>query len=330
MSSVNGINGTSPIFAEMGTYNKPKIAATNVSESKPDTFEKQAPADGSKSKKKKLIIAGAAIGVAAIAAIIFFKRGGNGGNLVKKVKDSVPSSPNVPTSPSIPTPPTPPAPPVPPVNLTPIVNAEQTIKAVSEEVQTQVVKPVTKEVVSNISSYPDTFEGKFARLKDDFIIPLKESKPMPQGVLFYGPSAEANEVVMEDFIKTLGDEGVVINRLPKFENMDFLDYAEIISNSIEEAKKMFEKTKQRTAIVIKNLNSIALNRNTNPESIPTVASLLEFENTKNNGLTWITDSIDAKVIDAAVQRAGRIDRKFPISPKDVLQKGEQIVKNIVG
>lgn len=327
MSSVNNVNGTSPIFAEMGTYNKPQIAATNVGESKPDTFEKQTPADESKSKKKKLIIAGAAIGAAAIAAIIFFKRGGNGGNLVKKVKDSIPTSPSVPTTPNIPTPP--PAP-IPPVNPTPVVNAEQVIKAVSEEIQTQVAKPAVKEVVSNISSYPNTFEEKFARLKDDFIKPLKESKPMPQGVLFFGPSAEANEVVMEDFIKTLSDEGVVIKRLPKFENMDFENFAGIISNSIEEAKKAFEKTQQRTALVIKNLNSIAQNRSTNPEFTPTVAALLEFENTKNNGLTWITDSINAKAIDTAIRRAGRIDIKFHVSPEDVLQKGEQVVKNIVG
>ncbi len=327
MSSVNSINGTSSIFAEMGTYNKPQIAATNVSESKPDTFEKQTPPDESKSKKKKLIIAGAAIGAAAIAAIIFFKRGGKGGSLVKKVKDSVPSSPNIPTSPSIPTPP---VLPVPPVNPTPIVNAEQTIKAVSEEVQTQIVKPETKEIVSNVLPNPKTFEEKFTQLKNDFINPLKESKPMPQGVLFYGQNAEANEVVMEDFIKTLSDEGVVINRLPKFENMNFEDFAGIIISGIEQAQKAFEKTKQRTAIVIKNLNSIALNRNTNPESIPTVAALLEFENTKNNGLTWITDSINPKAIDSAIIRAGRIDRKLQIPAEEVLQKGEQVVKNIVG
>lgn len=137
------------------------------------------------------------------------------------------------------------------------------------------------------------------------------------GVCFWGVDSIGKKEKMEEFIKSLSDSGYVIKRMPVVEEVtaeSIENFSVVTEKAIDEAEALFKETGKRTAIIVKNLDKVAQDRNKNPLMSTSVSTLLRFEQCINRGYTWVSDAVNVKSIDPAVLRAGRLGNKILCPP----------------
>lgn len=162
----------------------------------------------------------------------------------------------------------------------------------------------------------ETSKKEFIKKYKDTLLGYSNSQSgyYPTGVCFYGPDSILKDNAIETFVGDLESCcDFRIKRIP--DNIDGNDVTLAIADTINDAKKHFKKTNQRTVIVVKNLDKIAQDRNLTIENIGTVSTLLaEIPNGRKDGFTWISAAKDMTKVDPAVRRAGRIDNKILCPP----------------
>ena len=133
------------------------------------------------------------------------------------------------------------------------------------------------------------------------------------GICFYGPDSIGKEKALEGFITDLSKADYKIVRIPRANEASIKEIKLTISRAIKEAEETFKTTNQRTAIIVRDLETIAQDRNIDPVN-NAVAPLLKTEKCSDRGFVWISETKEFDVVDIALRRAGRMDHKMPIKP----------------
>lgn len=137
------------------------------------------------------------------------------------------------------------------------------------------------------------------------------------GVCFWGVDSIGKKEKMEEFIKSLSDSGYVIKRMPVVEEVtteSIENFSAVTGKAIDEAEALFKETGKRTAIIVKNLDKVAQDRNKEPLMSGGVSVLQRFERCFDRGYTLVSDAVNIKSIDSAVLRAGRLSNKILCTP----------------
>lgn len=136
------------------------------------------------------------------------------------------------------------------------------------------------------------------------------------GICFFGPNSRAKEEAITSFVGELAEAGYEIKHTPRANSTDFNSIYNTLCGYIREAKSLFQREKKRTAIVIRDLDQLAPR---DSSEVPTsITGLLKAhgEHTKEKGLLFVTEAVNAKKVDQAVIRPGRMDTKLLIKPFD--------------
>lgn len=137
------------------------------------------------------------------------------------------------------------------------------------------------------------------------------------GVCFWGVDSIGKKEKIEEFIKLLSDSGYVIKRMPVVEEVtaeNIENFTVVTEKAINEAGALFKETGKRTAIIVKNLDKVAQDRNKNPLTMTSVSVLQRFERGVERGYTWVSDAVNVKSIDNSILRAGRLGNKILCTP----------------
>ncbi len=133
------------------------------------------------------------------------------------------------------------------------------------------------------------------------------------GVCFYGPDSKGKEQIFEGFIQELKDAGYKIERAPREKESTIENINNTIAKLIKEAETRYKNTKERTAIIVRDLDKIAPDREIDAINNAS-AALLGTEKCREKGFTWISEAVDYTKIDTAIRRPGRIDQDIIVKP----------------
>ena len=133
------------------------------------------------------------------------------------------------------------------------------------------------------------------------------------GICFYGPDSLGKESLIEGFIQDLSGANYKIERMPRAKDVSIQELETRISKAIEEAENNYKTTNQRTAIIVRDLDSIAKDRKIAPTN--TVAgALLNVDGCGDRGFAWIAEAKNFDEIEPALMRRGRLDHFIPSKP----------------
>ena len=135
-----------------------------------------------------------------------------------------------------------------------------------------------------------------------------------QGVNIMGPDCQGKEQLMSEIIKELSEGGYHITHIPRFKNGNYDEILDALCKAMEASKELFTQKGERTAIIVRDLQDIAVDRNLNHPSHPVVAQLLHTEHAIKDGYVWISESKYSKTLDRAVIRHGRTDTQILAKP----------------
>lgn len=146
------------------------------------------------------------------------------------------------------------------------------------------------------------------------------------GVVFAGADSVGKETTIENFIKTLSDNGFEIKRAQRVgNNTVFEDIACEIENYMNEAEELFKNTQKRTAIVVRDADRIAKERKIATEEVYSVISVLQdCEYAIERGYTLVLEAVNYSDIDRSLKRSGRVDEFMLCRPR--LEESKQIWK----
>ena len=151
------------------------------------------------------------------------------------------------------------------------------------------------------------------------------------GVSFFGPESANKTTVKEGFIKELSKAGYQIERMPELQNSSIEDIGYQIDKAIKEAKNRFETQGKRTAIIIKELDKIAPDRQ-ETKIYKAARPLLNYmQDCSKKGFTVVADEYNVLKVDTAVARPGRfslhiLTKPLENEPKEVWQKYIDFIK----
>ena len=167
----------------------------------------------------------------------------------------------------------------------------------------ETIKPVDKPVDKVVNAQ----ENRINIVKD-FLLPKDGLDVGARGICFFGPDSTGKEKAIEDFVKILEDGGYKIDKIPRADEMEKMELAGFISKKINEAENLFKETKQRTALIVRDMDVLGLDRTKAPEGFnPVVSALLSTENCDQKGFAWVWEAKNPKVVDPALLRPGRTD-----------------------
>ena len=167
----------------------------------------------------------------------------------------------------------------------------------------EAIKPVDKSAEKVVNAQENR-----VKIAKDFLLPKDGLDVGARGICFFGPDSIGKEKAIEDFIKILEDGGYKIDRIPRADEMEKMELAGFISKKINEAENLFKETKQRTALIVRDMDVLGTDRTKTPEGFnPVVSALLSTENCDQKGFAWVWEAKTPKVVDPALLRSGRTD-----------------------
>ncbi len=135
------------------------------------------------------------------------------------------------------------------------------------------------------------------------------------GVCFYGPDSIGKEQAMTKFLEDIKQAGYAIEKAPRASEASSRNIGGKISELIKQAEQRFINTKQRTAIVVRDLDRIAMERTINDGSASgAVSALINMQDCRKKGITWISEAVDISKVDPAITRMGRMEHKILVRP----------------
>ncbi len=142
------------------------------------------------------------------------------------------------------------------------------------------------------------------------------------GICFYGPDSIGKEQAITKFIEDIKHAGYKIENAPRTSEASSRDIGGKISELIKQAEQRFINTKQRTAIVVRDLDKIAMERTINDGSASgAVSALINMQDCRMKGIACISEAVDITKVDPAVARAGRMEYKILTRPSVQDSKG---------
>lgn len=283
----------------VSNLNKQAPQSIKLPESKPDTFNGKTV--NKSNKNKKLLIAGITVGIAACIAFVYRKNISDFLKnqikpLFKRTKDNVPEA-------------------VQEVKNIQTTQATTSIKKADTIDYKKLLESTNLPAELENLKENKTAKDEFAKTYKDALVAYSKIQDgsYPTGVCFYGADSALKGNALETFVSDL--ESCCDFKISRIsEEIDRKDITRAIVDAINDAKQHFKKTNQRTAIVVKNLDKIAQDRNVTTENIGIISALLEVQNAGKDGYTWISEAKDIRKIDSAILRSGRIDRKILCPP----------------
>ena len=171
--------------------------------------------------------------------------------------------------------------------------------------------------VKNFEPSPQTITGEMIENAKTFLInDVKTTgEASVNGVCFYGPDSIGKEEAIKGFLGSLQDAGYKIEHAPRAKEKPLNEISSAIVNLIQQAEERFSKTKQRTAIVVRDLDQIASDRNLSSGTTScVVSSLIKMQDCRKRGFTWISEAVDITKADNAVTRMGRMEHQIVTIP----------------
>lgn len=184
------------------------------------------------------------------------------------------------------------------------------------------VKPSVSGIENSAKSQTNHLQERAERSINDakhFLIDDAKNKNSNSygGVCFWGVDSIGKKEKIEEIIKSLSDSGYVIKRMPVVEEVtaeNIENFTVVTEKAINEAEALFKETGKRTAIIVKNLDKVAQDRNKNSLTMTSVSVLQRFERGVERGYTWVSDAVNVKSIDNSILRAGRLGNKILCTP----------------
>ncbi len=180
-------------------------------------------------------------------------------------------------------------------------------------------KGITESLIDNAKSF----------LIDDV---KKNGEASANGICFYGPDSIGKEKYISDFIQDLSNAGYQIEQAPRASEASVQTIGDKIGTMISEAKERFGASGKRTAIIVRDLDKIALDRRDgNDPSV--VRALLETQNARKQGFAWIAEAVDPSKVDTAIRRTGRMEHNIITRPafedtKEVWSEYIELIKRL--
>ena len=180
-------------------------------------------------------------------------------------------------------------------------------------------------------NYRESFTKHLVTTKQ---VPVKgcELSPSYNGAMVYGPSSRGKEKLFEELVQELADADYKIVRMPFGKEATVTEVDRAFYKAIEEAEAHYKATKQYTAIIVRDMNKLAPDRNINNPEI--ASSLFETNKCAQRGYVWLSEAKTLDGLDPAPIRGGRIEWKMPAKPLpdepiDVWDEYIDIVKKFV-
>lgn len=143
----------------------------------------------------------------------------------------------------------------------------------------------------------------------------EEGTATANGISFYGPDSLGKEQAINSLLESLQQAGYKVEHAPRAKDAPSKTIGGVIRKLEKEAENRFNETKQRTVIVVRDLDKIALERRLEkPEASGAVAALLDMDRCRYRGFSWIGEAVDLDKVDYAVLRPGRLDHNIPARP----------------
>ncbi len=144
-------------------------------------------------------------------------------------------------------------------------------------------------------------------------------------VSFFGPDSANKTMIKEGLVKELSGAGYQIERMPELKDSSIEEIGLKIDKAIRGAKKRFETTGKRTAIVINELDKIAPDRQKTGIYKAARPLLNYLQDCGKQGFTVVADEYSLSAIDPAVSRRGRFSLHILTEPlenesKEIWQK----------
>ncbi len=171
--------------------------------------------------------------------------------------------------------------------------------------------------VKNLEPSPQTITGKMIENAKTFLInDVKTTgEASVNGVCLYGPDSIGKEEAIKGFLGNLQDAGYKIEHAPRAKEKPLNEISSAIVDLIQQAEERFTKTKQRTAIVVRDLDQIASDRNlSGGKTSCVISSLIKMQDCRKRGFTWISEAVDITKADNAVTRMGRMEHQILTIP----------------
>ncbi len=171
--------------------------------------------------------------------------------------------------------------------------------------------------VKNLEPTPQTITGKMIENAKTFLInDVKTTgEASVNGVCIYGPDSIGKEEAIKGLLGSLQDAGYKIEHAPRAKEKPLKDISSAIVDLIQQAEERFTKTKQRTAIVVRDLDQIASDRNlSGGKTSCVISSLIKMQDCRKRGFTWISEAVDMTKADNAVTRMGRMEHQIVAIP----------------
>lgn len=141
----------------------------------------------------------------------------------------------------------------------------------------------------------------------------KAGEASANGICFYGPNSINKENALKEFLGSLKKAGYKIEQTPRESEATIPEIGEAIQKYMREAEERFKTTKQRTAIVIRDLDKIAPDRRlTNQRGV--FGALTTVQDCRKRGYVWISEAVDIRKIDPALLRGGRMEHQIIVTP----------------
>ena len=193
-------------------------------------------------------------------------------------------------------------------------NIASTIKKLLPK-SNEVLNDAVEQTKKKYNSVQEVHDELINNAKDFLINSVKKwDESTANGICFHGPNSKGKEQLIEGFISDLAEAGYEIKRIPRVqENTDFNELNGIIHKTIKEAEELFKTSHKRTAIIVRDLDQIAPDRNVELINNAT-GTLLQVEKCRERGFAWIAEAVDYPKVDLALQRRGRIDHLIVSRP----------------
>ena len=171
--------------------------------------------------------------------------------------------------------------------------------------------------------------------REHLIEEVQENKEtLFNSVSFFGPDSANKTMVKEGLIKELSDAGYYIERIPELKDSTIEKIGLKIDKAIKSAKRRFDSSGQRTAIIIKDLDKIAPDRLETGIYKAARPLLNHLQDCGKQGFTVVADEYNPLKVDPAVIRRGRFSLHIYTKPlvnesKEMWEKYIDFVKEYV-
>lgn len=179
------------------------------------------------------------------------------------------------------------------------------------------VQNLENNVQNNVQIPQKTITSEMVENAKTFLIKdvAEHGEASVNGICFYGPNSIGKEETIKSFLGDLEKAGYKIEQAPRAKETPLNEISSAIVDLIHKAEERFKTTKQRTAIVVRDLDQIASDRNlSGGKTSSVVSSLIKMQDCRKRGFTWIAEAVDITKADNAVTRMGRMEHQIVTIP----------------